>query len=753
MPPTGESQMSYKISLRFALACSIAPLALVTSQANAQSGDNISSDSDGPSDEVHAEGGVIIVTAQKRSQDLQDVPIAITAISGVSLREGGIDDLQSLQTLVPGLQVGESFGTARVNIRGISNENLTIGGDPGVALHFNGVYAARPEAALGSFFDLAQVEVLRGPQGTLYGRNATGGSVNVVYALPTAKREGYAFLEIANFGTVITEAALGGQISDELLARVSARYARSDGFTKNLAPGFGDLDDRGEFAFRGQLLWEPNELLSSHLTLNLAEQDKNGPSQKVLGNVRGRPLPWQIDGGILPAPDRYEVFSDAGAFDRRQSFSVTLENRLDLGFADLVSLTDYRELDIDFRYDVDTTSLANAAETSFATTSKQFSSELRLQGSSSSVEWIAGAYFLDEKADQRILVRFGPYSAAANPLSTPAFGFPFPETVVDLGGEVSTTSFAIFGQADWRVAEALVLTLGLRHTWDDRTGGEFNNQLLTPVTGPRRLIAANFSETSGKLGIQYFFTDDINGYVTISRGFKSGGLNIGTLQDPFGSEVVWAYEGGFKSLLAGGAVRLNLASFLYQYEDLQVQQIEGFTTVIRNAADATVKGVEAELGIRPLNGLTIDASFTWLDSSFENFSSFEEAFPELGVQDLSGNRLSNTPEFTARIAAQYETSLTEELAISFGGSIYWQDDVFYSQFNRPNVGQEAYARLDLSAKLRHLPSGVDVIAFAENVTDRFVVDNITVTAALTGSGLQASLAPPRSYGIRIHKSF
>lgn len=257
-----------------------------------------------------------------------------------------------------------------------------------------------------------------------------------------------------------------------------------------------------------------------------------GHHKKSSATFGGVCFPGKSTGGVLPARNRYEVFSDANAFDRRQNFSVTLDNRLDLGFAELVSLTDYRELDIDFRYDVDTTSLANAAGTSFATNSEQFSTELRMQGSSSTLDWIAGAYFLEEQADQRIMVRFGPYSAAANPLSSPALSFPLPEVIVDLGGAVKTTSFALFGQADWKLTEALVITIGLRHTWDDRKGQEFNNQLLTPFTGPGRPIAADFAETSGKIGAQYFFTDDINGYVTISRGFKSGGLNIGTLQDP-----------------------------------------------------------------------------------------------------------------------------------------------------------------------------------------------------------------------------
>jgi iron complex outermembrane receptor protein len=324
---------------------------------------------------------------------------------------------------------------------------------------------------------------------------------------------------------------------------------------------------------------------------------------------------------------------------------------------------------------------------------------------------------------------------------------------LELNGRTQTRAHALFGEATVGLTDRLDLVLGGRYSNEERDGANlvvFRDAPLAIFDNVAQFDAARFSSFTPKAGLNWTLGDEAFLYVSASRGFKSGGFNPGSYQnEPFDPEEIWAYEAGAKWTLLDGRLRANTAAFLYDYTDLQVQDVENNNVVIRNAAEAEIKGVELESSWLPSRGLRLDASVTWLDAQFTSGAMLDPKFPVLGVQALAGKKLPRAPEWKVAAGAQYEAGLGNGATLTLRADYIWQDEVYFSAFNVPQLREGAYgwakARLVYAS-----PAGRwSIAAFIDNATDEVVATNKIYDGDIIGSAVVGSLAPPRTYGIEL----
>ncbi len=635
---------------------------------------------------------VVIITAQKRAENIQEVPIAVTAIGGEALQDLGVTDVLDLNALAPSLQIktDDNAANPKVFIRGIGLNDFNPNTAGAVAIYGDGVYIGSPLAQMGQFFDLERVEVLRGPQGTLYGRNTTGGAINVISRKPSDQLEADAYVEYGTYNSITTEAGVGGPIVPGVLGyRVAGTYVTNDGYTLNRLTGNrGNDADRG--SLRGTLSWTPTDNFEGLFQVRYG-RSKGG---SILAYNRSL-LPATVqatgpDGFCAPAfytsGDCTDLAGYANTSDNLYQGDYHLEGKddvetygasatltWDLGGMSLVSVSGYDHADRDDVEDTD------AGPTDIVTAryrAKQWaaSEELRLQSNGdNALDWVVGLYLARDDLNTNSYLDVFRVANTGDPNNElPAgigvFGWPFTQT---------TDSYAIFGQADYDITDRLTATIGLRYSADDKSFHYDANYASIPDDPLLSLFVIDdskkFDSVSGRLGLKYQVTDDLNVYATYNRGFKSGGFFGGQTTDPtaltpYNDEKVDAYEVGLKSQLFDGMVTANLSAFFYDYQDLQVYTlivdpttnltVQNFT----NASNAEISGLEAEVTASPMDGLDLSLSASFLDAKYKDFQSAGD--------DYSGNTLPNAPETSLNASARYEWAI-------FGGEASAQGDVAY----------------------------------------------------------------------------
>lgn len=721
--------------------------------------------------EEAANGGAvadIVVTAQRRSESLQRVPLAITAVTSSELARGGIRDLQGIAAVVPNLNLGQQLGVAKVALRGIGLENLSPGAEGSIAFHVDGVFASRSITALSSFYDVEQVEVLRGPQGTLYGRNATGGSINIATREPTKELSGYVTGTVGNYGRYGTEGAIGGAlISDVLLARVAFQTDDRDGFGKNTVTG-RDIDNLRTRSVRGKLLFKPVDRLSFELTGDYHRERDRGGGYHYLGSAGftapGVPLtPIGLQLGGTSPDNRRDISSDADPRNRVEFWGVSGKLTYDLGGdTELRSLTAFRRTDYTTTTDLDATSVRLASPTQ-SEHDKQFSQELQLSGRSSQLNWLLGLFYFNENDRGSLAI----------PLNNLLVGFPPPGEFVQgffSGGRIETDAWALFGQASYRVVDKLRITLGGRYSSEkksdfDRSAFDvftpYNPTL--PYAGATLNQDASFHSFTPRIALDYQWTPDVLLYASWSRGFKSGTYNLGSLRPAVQPEKVSAFEGGIKSTWLDRRLRLNLAGFYYDYKDLQVGKVVGQTLRLENAATATIYGVEAELQASLSSRLNLNANASWLHARFDRYVSADPARPfgdgttlDPGTGalafDLAGNSLSQSPDFTFFVGGEYQLP-TSVGRVSLRGEVAWRDRVYYTPFNVKAVSQSANAKVNMFLNWASRNERQSGSLFVKNLTNKTTVGNSYVGSALVGFPVIGYLEEPRTYGFTISTKF
>lgn len=733
-----------------------AAVAALIAPAHAQSTDAAPAASQDPAAFEPEASGVqdIVVTAQRRSERLQDIPMAITALGGEALERSPVTNLSDIQTSVPNVNISPRNSSGVVSIRGIGFDIVTAGAEGSVAIHTDGVYQSRPVSALSGLFDVERIEVARGPQGTLYGRNATGGAINIISRRPTAEVEGYVDLSYGNYNAVSLEAGLSGPIiGDKLMARIATKIERRDGWGTNLANG-RDIDNLKSTALRGMLEFEPSEAVSFLLAGDYFRRDDNAYAVHFAGCVTATcgPNAATSRGYTLPSDER-DVSNDVQPINRPEAYAVSLTGRIALPFADLTSISAYRAGSAYYLFDFDGTAQPGAfltREEDYRT----FSQELQLGHSGGALDWIVGLFYFNERNQARANGAFPPFLA-------PALSRYFQ------GGTLHTDAYAAFGEASYHINPQLTLTVGARYSSErKRIRDEF-----TFTNGPANLVArqaaptaqiacvtcrglpdeANFNAFTPKFAVRYQPSADKQIYATVQKGFKSGGFAVGAVTPAFNPETIWSYEVGLKATWFDRMLTTNIAAYHYDYSDLQVGQVAGVATIIRNAGAAKVDGVEAELRLALGEHFKLDGFVAYNHARFTAYRSANPAIPGSLELDLAGNLLSNAPEWTGKIGAEY-TSRIANGTVTLRGDVFASSRVFFSPFNNLTNSQAPYELV--SASLRY-DDDRDwyVSAFINNVADTSVKSGSIVTSLTTGAFVIAQYLPPRTYGVRIGKKF
>jgi len=675
----------------------------------------------------------VLVTAEKRAGTVQETSIAITAYSSEELNLRGIEELEDLQFSAPNLVISHNSQSpvTYAYIRGIGSDQLVAGFDPGVAYHVDGIYVGQPSAMPGDMWDLERVEVLRGPQGTLYGRNTTGGSINVITKEPTEDLDVLADVTFGNYDRQRFRGVIGGGITDGIAGRLSFITDKDDGYQKNLTGKDGDQTDYT--SVRGKLKFELGD--SADLVLTAQRFDNKGrQSQKrrePFAPVELAPgFVVDVYAGAIPNP------SDPRKVAKDYPEKLDLENDFysaklswDIGAAQLVSITGY--IDNEWFQSTDIDMSNNPVQfQEWSMDTQQFTQELQLISTGDGpLEWIVGAFYFDEELSTDYL--FEDSSIA---------GFTFMN-----GGDLDTESVAVYGQVayDFRKNDGGPFRIvgGLRWTQDDKSIDEYQiiPQFGVNLAGP---TDKKWDKVSGKLGVDWFFSEAAMAYVNYSRGYKGGGFSIGQF-DTFDPEIVDSVEVGLKSQFWDQRAQVNVSAFYNDYQDLQVNFLVFTSFTTDNAAAATIQGIEVESTFIPVDNLTLNATATWLDAEFDEY----QFSPTI---DLAGDTLNRAPEFTIALTTQYDWSLGERGSVTARADFYWQDEVYYRVQNIDRHREGAFSTLDLRLMWSSSDEQWVVDAFMKNVTDEDNQRGLTVSDGLsTGNNSFVTYFPPRTYGVRV----
>lgn len=576
----------------------------------------------------------IIVTSERVEENIQDIPGSVTAITSQEFEDSGIRSPQEVSRLVPNFSTfanGPRSNNPVYNIRGLANDLNVVGvGQSSVGIYIDDVPVdiLTSETAL---YDIERVEVLRGPQGTLYGRNSQGGVVNIITKAPD---EVFRFNGLATVGTEnLLEAQLSasGPINDELFFSLGGSYFESDGFIENVFLD-EDADRREDYGVRGQLRWLPSDRWDVRLGADYEEFDDGSTFGTLIG-----------------ADDPREVQEDFLGFNKVERNSQFLRARYAGSDIVVTSISGRRQWDQENATDSDFSAFdAAVGEADLAT--EQYTQELRLQSSPDNGRWrwLVGGFFEHEDSELSGGVKFG--AAGANP----GFGL-FEDSVLSNFGEFEDTTYAAFAQSSYDLTDKLAVTAGLRFehrdfSMDRRSTLTFND-VVTPLV-PDYSVDASESIWLPKAALEYRFQPNVLAYASVSRGYKPGGFNI--ISDlpeaaEFDSETSLAYEVGVKTSWLDQRLLANLSFFKTDLEDYQIVgfDLPNLVTTVLNATSADIWGIELDLRAKPTERIDLIASFGYLNTEFQEFTD------AITGRDLSGNQLPNSPEYTYALAAQY----------------------------------------------------------------------------------------------------
>ncbi len=703
----------------------------------------------------------VVVTAKKRAENIQDVPIAISAFSGDTLQEVGVTRAGQLADFVPGLEITAPAGEGSqllVFLRGAGLADFTPNNAGPIGFYSDDVFISSPILTSFQFLDLERVEVLKGPQGTVYGRNTTGGAIKFISNKPTDEFEANFTGSYGNFGATQLEASVSGPLSDNVRARAAISKNESDGWMDNLVTG-EDENGIDVLSWRTLLDVDLSDRATMRLNLHGAETDQPTSKYNHVGilpggtDALGYAGPDDLYAGEYNQNDQ-KVVTDA--FGGSIQFDVEFD-----GFT-FTSITAYDEVE----HSLDEEPDASPVDMLFVGTaleSETFSQELRLAGETDTVRWLAGVYYLDEDYEQESYFDlFGILRAFTGGVSDPE-GAIFGAPILLAEGQSTQTieTYAVFGQADIDITDRLTATIGLRYTEEDRsfdTTGVFVDEVLF---GPDGLTVYDYQgldfsdeQFSWRLGLDYTTESDALLYASVSRGFKSGGFNAAFLSEdpaqsvlqaqPYDSEFITAYELGYKAELADGRLRLNAALFYNDFEDLQVFTFTNTgnlpVSVLDNASAADVMGLELDAIWYPTDSLLVNVSAAFMDSEFTGFES------DSG-QDLSGNSIPQTPETSVTALVRYDQDLGDLGSAFIQSSVAYKSDFFFTPDNATLLEQEAYTLVSARLGYSHPSDKWGLALFANNLTDE---EYVTFAVDLADFGLISQfIGVPRTYGIEL----
>ncbi len=663
----------------------------------------------------------IVVTAQRRSQSLQDVPITINAMGEDQIDELGIEKAADLAGILPGLTVGEFAGTANISIRGVGTTIVSGAGEGSVALHLDGIFM--PSTLMGNLAqkDLGRIEVLRGPQSTLYGRNATGGVINFFSAAPEEGFSAGASATAGNYDYRAIEGYVTGALSDRVRARLYAEGEERDGYTDNVITG-QDLDDLQGVGGRLAIDAEVMDSWDAELRVTLRQEDSAQPVYD----------PFDPSFSPFPAPlvafDPRETATPVDVFSEKEFLLASLKNEFH-GIADdvtLVSLTGYTHLENDSRNDALGIALGTPLSRDEEVTG--ISQEFNLVGESVNTSWVVGVYGLHQENDNQSFTDFS------------AIGLP--NNSVFMKSERDAIS--AFGDLEYAFTDKWSGIVGARLGYErvetDLTVLAGFTPLCTPESVPQK---ETDEYVTGRLGLNYQLSDDALIYGQVSRGYKAGGFSFSNCDNPYDPEKLDAVEIGIKSRSLDGRLVANVSGYYYDYRDLQLELATASGIPVENADEAHVFGADIELNYLPTATWEIGLALTLLDAEYDEFINRD---PNFGVPigtDLSGVRLNNAAPISGTLSIQKDF-LFDIGSFRFRGEAYMTDDYNLREFDEPYVIQDGYTSLNFYGIYADPSDRFEARAFVKNATDE------TVLAGVLGFGGPFGVwQTPRFYGIEL----
>lgn len=725
-------------------------------------------------------GDEIIVTARKRAEALQDVPVAVSAISGLELDKRGIATARDLFAATPGLffsQSGQRQNEEQfyLTIRGVGSSPVV---EPSVGLFVDGVYIP----SLGwtaDFLDLERVEILRGPQGAIFGRNTEGGAVNIITRKPDDQLRGRLAVEGASFNSFKASAAVAGPLADKVFAGIAGFASTTDGYMRNDTRG-EHQDNRDRFGGRFTLRALPGDttelILSADYIRSKGRFDAYGDAVANQQVTVVDPQAPAAQRGTFSrshalAGRRYTSFGNDENRVESRNYGFGLTLNADLGFADLTSISGYRNVRSADSYDND--GVATATSTNAATTRQSIlSEELRLSGGDR-FEWLAGAYGFSEKLSQDRLSRLVS-GLTGGPITGDPFGF------VDDRVRIKRDGLAVFGQATYHATDRLELTVGARYSYekvDQRPNLRVRVQVpAVPPPGvvPTIVDVANnmrqkksFEGFSPSGSISYHATDDLLLYASVATGFKSGGFTKEIPNTPLqnaalDNETSLNYELGLKGDLAGGAVRLNAALFYTEIKDQQlatrIELAPGTGVYIPstlNVGKGHAQGFEIETTIRPTGALKFVGSLSYTKTEFDDYIA-SPATATAPAYDRAGQAFPEVPKWLAYAAVDYRIDLGGDVSLTPMVSWRHTGSKYVGQGNAsiPFITIDSYDIFDAQIELAAGPW--TVTGFVRNLSDKYYFVNrfqLQPILSAPGAATYAKPAAPRQFGVRLTREF
>ena len=681
--------------------------------------------------------GAIVVTAQKRSEPMQEIPVAISVVSSQDIENRGIAGFSELLGQMPNTVIEQSVSSQpSISIRGISSSVNNIGMESGVGVSIDDVFIGRPSAFSTQLIDIERVEVLRGPQGTLFGKNTIGGLVNIVTSKPSQDFAGAIDYTTGTNNLRQVRGYVTGSIGAGLAAKLSFTSKDKDGWVENRNPGASNLMTENFKGARVQVSGESANTLSWLLS---ADYSKDNAVENY----------YDIRSGGLAAVDSNgndrSIATNGNDYLRRTMQGVSLKADWKWKGLDFTSVTAQRGVDWEGNNDQDYTILP-ILQVGRKEKQTQISQEFRVANASDNYSWLGGLYFFDQKqngVDTLTLDEGLPDAIGIGPI--PGYQEKS-ETYADL----RTQSTAAFFAGKFKLTNAIDLNGGIRYTKEDKDI-IYAQQLTNPyglidgigfaaAVAPMSATRSD-SQWSGDLGLGYKIAKDVNSYVKVSKGFKAGGFtttsssnsNPGDLS--FEPESVTSYELGVKTLLANGKVRLNAAAFSMDYNNKQEQFFNGVHQIVSNAAKAKIEGFEVDLTARPMGNWLFGATFGYQDTKYVSYAGNE------------GNRLIDAPRITGSLSVQYDHRMSNEWSWFARADARYRDMSYQQADNDPEFTQPASTLVNLSAGLRDPSNRYSVIFWVKNASDvTYRVSTYAVSALQTN---YQSVNPPRMIGLEL----
>ena len=718
----------------------------------------------------------VIVTAQKRAQNLNDVSISVTAATAQDISDMRIETPLDIAKLAPNVDIKSTLAglNPAITLRGVGLNDFNVNNNPSVGVYVDEVFLTSPAMLSFMMFDVERVEVLKGPQGTLYGRNTNGGAINIVSVKPTRETEGYIRLGAGNFDSREIEAAIGGSLSDAISGRLSLRLDDRDGqHSWNQGDHtFGDVDST---AIRGQLAYDNGGDFTANLSVSIGDQTGTtipgtafGTLDANFGTCTGSQILAQqctdFDGFKRTSSDPYAHDTDTATVALSKTLDVessalVLTANWNIGGMALTSITSVSDLDrVWGEVSVDHT----PAITPYGTIEKdeeisQVSQELRLSGGDDSFSWMLGAFYSNDEVETDNYIELTEVSA----INDPDFGL----GGLDLawGYLQETESMAVYGNTEFALNDKLTLVAGLRYSDESREfrnagtflafdgelldadaiffGEDFDGE-LTPFTSQDDEISED--RFSGKLGLDFRASEGVLIYGSVSTGFKSGGYFGDFTFDsselaPFGIEEVTAFEAGFKATMADGSLQINGAIFNYDYEGIQtVIATDAGTFPLTNAEEATINGAELDLNWAPTESLDMRLAIGLLDHELEDAR--------------LGSAVPNAADMQATGIVRYRFMASEKLQVELQTDFKYTDEAFREAYNDPILKTDSYTLWNGRIAVSNPSASWVLSIWCNNLTDEVYYPQGFDLQALNGTYMKF-LGAQRTVGVNLHYSF